>query len=175
LQAGGRGFESHRLHEYLAPLRQKLHPALRRRRLKWRRLQRNFPASAAVGIFGRMADDTIGQGSSADETPERSSREQHPPERPPGDQGPVYRGTGVSAALIIGIVLAVLALILAIQNTKNTTVKVFAADYEAPLVVVILAAGLAGVILDEIVGFFWRRLRRRRLAESAELRRLRRS
>jgi hypothetical protein len=46
--------------------------------------------------------------------------------------------------------MTVLAIVLAAQNTDNTTVEVFAANYRAPLIVVILAAAITGVILDEI-------------------------
>jgi uncharacterized integral membrane protein len=88
---------------------------------------------------------------------------------------PVYRGTGLSVALVIAVAMTVLAIVLAAQNTENTTVEVFAANYRAPLIVVILAAVITGVILDEVFGFFWRHHRRHRLAERAELRRLRRS
>jgi uncharacterized integral membrane protein len=118
------------------------------------------------------------------ELPEGPAGETPEPPRPdlkrgaaPTTEGeaPVYRGTGVSAALMIGTALTILAIILALQNTENTTVEVFRADYEAPLVVVIVAAVVTGVIFDEIVGFFWRRRRRRQLAERAELRRFRRS
>jgi uncharacterized integral membrane protein len=90
--------------------------------------------------------------------------------------GHIYRGTtGVGVALVIGVAMTVLAIVLAAQNTDNTTVEVFAANYRAPLIVVILAAAITGVILDEIFGFIWRRHRRHRLAERAELRRLRRT
>jgi uncharacterized integral membrane protein len=90
--------------------------------------------------------------------------------------GQIYRGTtGVGVALVIGVAMTVLAIVLAAQNTDNTTVEVFAANYRAPLIVVILAAAITGVLLDEIFGFIWRRHRRHRLAERAELRRLRRT
>jgi uncharacterized integral membrane protein len=90
--------------------------------------------------------------------------------------GHIYRGTtGVGVALVIGVAMTVLAIVLAAQNTDNTTVEVFAANYRAPLIVVIFAAAITGVILDEIFGFIWRRHRRHRLAERAELRRLRRT
>lgn len=86
----------------------------------------------------------------------------------------MFRGTGVSVALVIGVVVTVLAIIVAIQNTDDVGVDFLAWDVEAPLVAVILAAGVAGVLFDEILGFFWRRRRRHHLAERAELRRLRR-
>lgn len=102
-----------------------------------------------------------------------------PPETDRADEGaataPVYRGTGLSVALVIGVAMTVVAMVLAAQNTERTTVEVFAADYRAPLIVVLLAAAVTGVILDEIFGFIWRRYRRHRLAERAELRQLRRT
>lgn len=91
-----------------------------------------------------------------------------------GEVTPDLRGTGVSAALVIGVVLAILAIVVAVQNTADVSVDFLAWEVDAPLVAVILAAGLAGVLLDETLGFFWRRRRRRHLAERAELHRLRR-
>jgi uncharacterized integral membrane protein len=89
---------------------------------------------------------------------------------------PVYRGTtGFGVALVIGVAATALAIILTAQNTENTTVEIFAANYRAPLIVVILAAAITGVVLDEVFGFIWRHHRRHRLAERAELRRLRRT
>ena len=89
---------------------------------------------------------------------------------------PVYRGiTGFSVALVIGVAATALAIILAAQNTENTTVEIFAANYRAPLIVVILVAAITGVILDEVFGFIWRHHRRHRLAERAELREFRRT
>ena len=65
--------------------------------------------------------------------------------------GPVYRGTaGVTVALVIGVPMTALAMVLAAENTDDTTVEVFAANYRAPLIVVILAAAITGVILDEV-------------------------
>src|SRR6266508_150684 len=91
-----------------------------------------------------------------------------------GEVRPVYRGTGVSAALVIGVMLAILAIIVAVQNTDDVRVDFLAWDADAPLVAVILGAAVAGVLVDETLGFFRRRHRRRHLAERAELRRLRR-
>jgi uncharacterized integral membrane protein len=96
-----------------------------------------------------------------------------PPSAAGGEVAPVFRGTGVSVALVIGVVVTVLAIIIAIQNTDDVDVDFLAWDVEAPLVAVILAAAVAGVLFDEILGLFWRRRRRHHLAERAELRRLR--
>ena len=76
-------------------------------------------------------------------------------------------------ALVVGVVVTVLAIIVAFQNTDDVGVDFLAWDVEAPLVVVILAAAVAGVLFDEILGFFWRRRRRHHLADQAELRQLR--
>jgi uncharacterized integral membrane protein len=122
-----------------------------------------------------MTDGEHDDGSEA-ETSEPPGGDRTPTTRPTAEgEGTVYRGTGVSATLIVGTIVAILAIILAVQNTETTTVEVFRADYSAPLVVVILAAAIAGVLLDEVAGLFWRRRRRRHLAERAELRRFRRS
>jgi len=88
---------------------------------------------------------------------------------------PVFRGTGVSVALVVGVVLAVLAIVVAVQNTEDVNVDFLGWEVDAPLLAVILTAAVAGVLLDEILGFFWRRRRRGQLADRAELRRLRRS
>jgi uncharacterized integral membrane protein len=97
------------------------------------------------------------------------------PEMHRGEDSPVFRGTGVSAGLVVGVLLAILAIIVAVQNTGDVNVDFLAWEFDAPLVAVILAAAVAGVVLDETLGFFWRRRRRRNLGDRAELRRLRRS
>ncbi len=79
----------------------------------------------------------------------------------------------MSATLVTGVVLAILVIVIAAQNTGNISVNFLIWEVDAPLVVVILAAGVAGVLLDETLGFFWRRHRRRHLTERTELRRLR--
>jgi uncharacterized integral membrane protein len=87
----------------------------------------------------------------------------------------VVRGTGTSAGLVVGVVVAILAIIVAVQNTDDVNVDFLAWEVDTLLVVVILASAVAGVVLDETPGFFWRRRRRRTLGDRAELRRLRRS
>jgi uncharacterized integral membrane protein len=92
-----------------------------------------------------------------------------------GEGSPEFRGTGVSVALVVGVVIAVLAIVVAVQNTDDVNVDFLGWEIDAPLLAVILTAAVAGVLLDEILGFFWRRRRRRHFADRAELRRLRRS
>lgn len=97
------------------------------------------------------------------------------PEVHRGEDAPVPRGTGVSAGLVVGVLLAIAAIIVTVQNTGDVNVDFLAWEFAAPLVAVILASAVAGVVLDETLGFFWRRRRRRDLGDRAELRRLRRS
>ena len=123
-----------------------------------------------------VADDESGKpaGDAFAASEGAESEAARPPAQHDGEVTPVFRGTGVSAAMVVGVVLAILAIIVAVQNTNDVNVDFLAWELDAPLVAVILAAAVAGVLLDEILGLFWRRRRRRHLAERAELRRLRR-
>lgn len=115
------------------------------------------------------ADKTIGAPEGAG-----TSDAARPPREHGGTATPDLRGTGVSAGLVIGVLLAILAIVIAVQNTTDVRVTFLAWEIDAPLVAVILAAVVAGVLLDETLGIFWRRRKRRHLAERVELRRLRR-
>lgn len=84
-----------------------------------------------------------------------------------------YRGTGFYVSLVIIFLAAVTLLILAVQNTGEVTVEILGLDFELPLFAVILGTALIVVILDELIGVVWRHQRRTRLAERAELHRLR--
>ena len=100
---------------------------------------------------------------------------------PPSTEPPVptaaeperhFVGTGLFWGLIVGLVLATLVIVLAAQNTQNTTVSFLGFDWSTPLIVVILVSLLVGIVLDEIVGLVFRSRRRRVLAEREELKRL---
>jgi uncharacterized integral membrane protein len=84
-----------------------------------------------------------------------------------------YRGTGVKVSLVLIFLTAALVLILAVQNTAPVTLVFLAWEVELPLFAVLLGAGLLGVLLDELIGLVWRRQRRKRMEERAELARLR--
>jgi uncharacterized integral membrane protein len=84
-----------------------------------------------------------------------------------------FVGTGVFWGLVVGVMLAVIVIVFAAQNTQSATVKVLAWDWSAPLFVVVLLSLIIGIVLDEIVGLLFRARRRRRLSEKAELDRLR--
>jgi uncharacterized integral membrane protein len=84
-----------------------------------------------------------------------------------------FVGTGVFWGLVVGVVLAVIVIVFAAQNTQSATVNVLAWDWAAPLFVIVLLSLIIGIVLDEIVGLLFRARRRRRLSEKAELDRLR--
>jgi uncharacterized integral membrane protein len=95
-------------------------------------------------------------------------------ERTDGREGAVeYRGTGFKVSLVLLFLTAALVLILAVQNTAPVTLDFLAWEVELPLFALLLGAGLLGVLLDELIGLVWRRQRRKRMEERAELARLR--
>ena len=85
----------------------------------------------------------------------------------------VFVGTGVFWGLVLAVLLAVAVIILAAQNTQTVTVEFLAFEFDTSLIVVLLAALLIGVVLDEIVGWVYRARRRRILTEREELKHLR--
>jgi uncharacterized integral membrane protein len=85
----------------------------------------------------------------------------------------VFVGTGLFWGLVVGALLTVIVIILAAQNTQQVTVKFLPFEIGTPLIVVLLASLLIGVILDEIIGWAYRARRRRTLTEKEELKRLR--
>jgi uncharacterized integral membrane protein len=84
-----------------------------------------------------------------------------------------YSGTGFYVSLAIILLSAITLLILAIQNNKELTIAFLALDFALPLFAVILGTALIAVVLGELIGVVWRRQRRRRLEQQAELERLR--
>ena len=85
----------------------------------------------------------------------------------------VFVGTGLFWGLMLGALLTVIVIILAAQNTQQITLKFLPFEIGTPLIVVLLAALLVGVVLDEIIGWAYRARRRRTLTEKEELKRLR--
>jgi len=94
------------------------------------------------------------------------------PEAKP-DHHQQFVGTGVFWGLVIGVILAIIVIVFASQNTQAAVVKVITWEWSSPLFVVVLISLIVGIVLDEIVGLLFRSRRRRRLAEKAELHRLR--
>jgi uncharacterized integral membrane protein len=104
--------------------------------------------------------------SEEDHVPEKVHRGAEPP-------GPRRDRTGVRWSLIAGLILIAAVTILAAQNTQNVRLNYLGWTGRAPLVAIILATVFIAVLIDEAVGFFWRRRRRRMVAEREELKRLR--
>lgn len=68
--------------------------------------------------------------------------------------------SGISPALIAFVVIAILLIIFVFQNTKKRNVDIFFWDVTAPMWVVIGVSIAAGVVLDRLFAFWWRRRRR---------------
>lgn len=85
----------------------------------------------------------------------------------------VFVGTGVFWGLIVGVVLALVVVILAAQNTGTVTIAFLGWDFSTPLIVLILGSLLIGIVLDELFGLVYRKRRRRTLRDREELNRLR--
>lgn len=84
-----------------------------------------------------------------------------------------YSGTGFYVGLAAILIFALILLIVAVQNTQDVEVAFLGWDFTVPLFSVAIGAALAAIILDELIGLVWRRRRRSRLAERAELSTLR--
>lgn len=85
----------------------------------------------------------------------------------------VFVGTGLFWGLIVGVILALVVIILAAQNTGTITVSFLGWDFSTPLIVLILGAFLGGVVVAESLGLVYRKRRRRTLQDRDELQRLR--
>ncbi len=85
----------------------------------------------------------------------------------------VYKGTGLYWGFLAVLVTLVALVILAAQNTDPVQFSFLSWELRYPLVAIILATIGGTVVLDEAVGFVWRKRRRRVLAERTELRDLR--
>lgn len=112
--------------------------------------------------------DADGQAGSS--TPDISPVEQKTAAAPEKER--IFVGTGLFWGLVFGVLLAIVMIILAAQNTDDTTIKFLGWDFSTPLIAVILAALLVGVVLDELVGLVYRIRRRRTLTDRKELERL---
>lgn len=84
-----------------------------------------------------------------------------------------YRGTGLMGGAVLVLVGIALVIVVALQNTQEVAFEFLWADLSVPLIVLLLITVGITVLIDEVIGFVWRRRRRNRLSEKAELRRLR--
>ncbi len=94
-------------------------------------------------------------------------------EKPNVQERREYAGTGIVSGLVVGLILASAAVIFVAQNGERVGVEWLWTDFRVSLAVIVLGAILLGIVADEAIGIVWRRIRRRRLAERAELASLR--
>lgn len=92
---------------------------------------------------------------------------------PDPDNKVEYRGTGFYVGLLAILLFTLALLVLAVQNTQEVDVDFLGLVITVPLFAVAIGAALLAIVLDELIGLVWRRQRRIRLAERAELNRLR--
>lgn len=79
-----------------------------------------------------------------------------PAKAPPPAPAPTTRRRGISATLILGVLLPLVVMILAAQNTADVTFEFLFWDARTPLVVIILGSALAGVVIHQIATLLWR-------------------
>ncbi len=85
----------------------------------------------------------------------------------------VNAGTEVPFGLILFLIISVLVVLFAVQNTQDVELRFMTWEGEFPLALIMAGAVAVTVVLDEILGLVLRRRRRKRLAEKRELKALR--
>ncbi len=75
--------------------------------------------------------------------------------------------TGLSITLAVGILLLVLFAIFAVQNTEQVEVEFLAWTFQTSRITMLLVTAGIFIVLDEIVGYLWRRRRRQRKVAKA--------
>lgn len=80
---------------------------------------------------------------------------------------------GIPWGLAAFLVLSILLVVFAVQNTQAVELRFLGWAGEFPLVVIIAVVAVVSVVLDEVLGAMMRRRRLRRAREREELRRLR--
>jgi len=95
------------------------------------------------------------------------------PEPPaPPEPEKVYVGTGISWAIVFGVLLIVVIAVLALRDTAAVTVDLLFWQIEAPLISVILGVAAITVVIDELIGMILRIRKRRLKKQKEELKRL---
>lgn len=82
-------------------------------------------------------------------------------------------GTGAPWRLVAFLLLAVVVVVFAVQNTQAVELHFLGWTWQLPLVIILLVSVVVSVLLDEIVGGILKRRRVRRRQDREELRRLR--
>jgi uncharacterized integral membrane protein len=98
-------------------------------------------------------------------------QEKTPPHPTPAR--PTYGGQGIPWGFAASLLLAVLVVVFAVQNTQPVEITFLAWSWTFPLAIVLSAVVVAAVVADEVLGWLLRRRRRLRREERDELRRLR--
>lgn len=111
---------------------------------------------------------------SDEELPVEEWQEEPAPAAPEPDPHPGVVSR-IRWGLVSFIALAIVVIILSAQNTQEVELKALGWTAQAPLAVIILVTVLVTVVLDELVGVILRARKKKRLAEKAELKRLRRN
>jgi uncharacterized integral membrane protein len=94
--------------------------------------------------------------------------DQRQPSRPSVDAG-----VEIPWRVTLFLLLAILVVVFAVQNTQSVELRFFGWSWELPLVIIILGTVVVSVLLDEVLGGIIKRRRRLRRLEREELRRLR--
>lgn len=81
--------------------------------------------------------------------------------------------TGAPWGVMSSVLLAVVLVVFAVQNTQSTSLRFLVWEWQMPLVIVIAGVAVVTIALTAVGGWGLRRRRARRAREKAELRRLR--
>jgi uncharacterized integral membrane protein len=96
-----------------------------------------------------------------------------PSENPPRSPEVTHKGSGVAWGAVVILIGLALLVVFAVQNTDPVPVEFLWLHGEYPLSLVILITVAVVVLFVELFGLFYRRRRRKRVAEREELKRLR--
>lgn len=77
-------------------------------------------------------------------------------------------GGGIAWRLIVVLLLALVLVVFAVQNTQSVNLSFFLWSWKVPVAVVLVGAVVVTVILDEALGFWWRRRRARQAVARQE-------
>ncbi|HJR92380.1 MAG TPA: lipopolysaccharide assembly protein LapA domain-containing protein [Acidimicrobiia bacterium] len=110
--------------------------------------------------------DEVSVGETAE--PALAPADQREPSRPSVDAG-----VEIPWRVTLFLLLAILVVVFAVQNTQSVELRFLGWSWELPLVIIILGTVVVSVLLDEVLGGIIKRRRRLRRLEREELRRLR--
>ncbi len=87
---------------------------------------------------------------------------------------PINARTEIPFGLIVFLIIAILLVIFTVQNSSgDVPLKFLVWEGSYPLALIIIGVVAVTIILDEVLGLFLRRRKRKRFAEKQELKRLR--